>query len=347
MRILAAYTPQECPKKSSGVGRLGCPRQSVHIALQRFDMKLPLLRRAAPALACLLLLANYCPAWAVESANITSVQVAPDLKQISIKCDGPVGKHSAFVIQKPYRLVLDLDSTGLGKIPPKINVGRNPLNEIRLGYANSRARVVMDFGDHPVPSFKVDKQSGGILVSLGVKAGAWKPRLEEKPVAQLPRNPVQPKAVAPAPATQKPDSSKVSVKSAGVTDDLIFVELASKKDPKLTYRVVIDLDVEELQVRQATVSDAQGHVKRFDLASNSKPGNESGVPSIGPTVGPRRTAGPTAAPSQDHPKFKWGTHAGEKAPTQAVRANLNAGPPIRVERFEPRPTHHSGVAEEG
>ena len=152
------------------------PQRSVLMPLERVDMNFPLSRYGAPLLACCLLMANYGPAWAAESANITSVQVAPDLKQISIKCDGPVGKHSAFVIQKPYRLVLDMESTGLGKIPTKINVGRNPLNEIRLGYANSRARVVMDFGDNPVPSFKVDKQSNGILVSLGVKAGAWQPR---------------------------------------------------------------------------------------------------------------------------------------------------------------------------
>jgi hypothetical protein len=309
-------------------------------------MKLSLLRHSAPVLACLLLIANYCPAWAAESANITAVQVAPDLKQISIKCDGPVGRHSAFVIQKPYRLVLDLDATGLGKIPAKINVGRTPLNEIRLGYANSRARVVMDFGDNPVPSFKVDKQSNGILVSLGVKAGAWQPRPAAKPAAQLQRNPVQPKAVAPAPAPQKADTSQISVKTAGVTDDLIFVELASKKDPKRTYRVVIDLDIEELQVRQATVSDAQGRLKSFDLAS-SKPGNEIAVPSIRPSVGPRRTAGPTAAPSQDHPKFKWGVHAGEKRQVQPQAAKLNAGPPIRVERFEPQRLQHAVVAEDG
>jgi AMIN domain len=294
-------------------------------------------------------MANYGSAWAAESANITSVQVAPDLKQISIRCDGPVGKHSAFVIQKPYRLVLDLDSTGLGKIPPKINVGRNPLNEIRVGYANSRARVVMDFGDHPVPSFKIDKQSNSILVSLGVKAGAWQPKPAPKPAAQLQKDPVQPKAVAPAPLTQKVDHSKVSVKTAGVTDDLIFVELASKKDPKLTYRVVIDVDVEELQVRQATVSDAQGRLRSFDLAS-SKSGNETAASSIKPSVGPRRTAGPTAASSVNHPKFKWGVQAGENRPRPAVRANLNAGPPIRVirvERFEPQPIQHTVAAEEG
>lgn len=346
MRILAAYTLQECPETSPGVGRLGCPRQSVLIAHQRVDMKLSLLRHSVPALACLLLMAHCGQARAAESANITSVQVAPDLKQVSIKCDGPVGKHSAFVIQKPYRLVLDLDSTGLGKIPPKINVGRNPLNEIRLGYANSRARVVMDFGDHPVPSFKVDKQGNGILVSLGATSGAWQPRPAAKPAAQVQRNPVQPKAVVPAPVAQKADSSKLSVKSAGVTEDLIFVELASKKDPKLTYRVVIDVDVEELQVRQATVSDALGNVKRFDLAS-SKSGNETDMPSIKPTVGPRRTAGPTAAPSGDHAKFKWGVHAGENRQVKPQAAKLNAGPPIRVERFEPQRLQHTVAAEEG
>jgi hypothetical protein len=309
-------------------------------------MNFQLSRYGAPLLACLLLLANYCPARAAESATITAVQVAPDLKQISIKCDGPVGKHSAFVIQKPYRLVLDMESTGLGKIPTKINVGGNPLNEIRLGYANSRARVVMDFGDHPVPSFKVDKQSNGILVSLGVKAGAWQPRPAAKPAAQLQKAPVQPKAVTAAPLTQKTDSSKVSVKTAGVTDELIFVELASKKDPKRTYRVVIDLDVDELQVRQATVSDAQGHVKRFDLAS-SKPGNETAVPSIRPSVGPRRTAGSTSAPSMDPPKFKWGVHAGEKSQVQPQAAKLNSGGPLRVQTFQPRPLQHKVAADEG
>ena len=148
------------------------------------------------------------------------------------------------------------------------------------------------------------------------------------------------------PPPQKADSSKVSVKTAGVTDDLIFVELASKKDPKRTYRVVIDVDVEALQVRQATVSDAQGRLKSFDLAS-SKSGNETAVPSIKPSVGPRRTAGPTAAPSGDHPKFKWGVHAGENRQVKPQAAKLNAGPPIRVERFEPQRIQHTVAAEEG
>jgi AMIN domain len=294
--------------------------------------------------ACLILTANYGPTWAAEQVNITSVQVAPDLKHISIKCDGPVGRHSTFVIQKPYRLVLDLESTGLGKIPAKIHVGRNPVNEIRLGYANSRARIVVDFGENPVPPFKVDKQSNSLLVNLGVKAGAWQPKPAPKPAAKLQKDPVQPKAVAQAPATKKADSSTVSVKSAGVADDLVFVELVHKKDPKRTYRLVIDLDVEELQVRQASVSDGQGHLKRFDLSS-SQSDNESSSPAVQPRVGPRRAAGPTATPSGEVPKFKWGDQPGEKRQPQAVK--LNAGGPLRVETYQPRPLQHKVTADEG
>jgi hypothetical protein len=298
----------------------------------------------ATLLILLFLIATCGHVGAAEPAKITSVQVAPDLKQISISCDGPVGRHSAFVIQKPHRLVLDLESTGLGKIPNKINVGKSPVNEIRLGYANSRARVVVDFGDHPVPSFKIDRQAHSLVVSLGVKAGAWQPKPAAKPTAQLPKEPVQPKAVAPIPAAPAANSSAVSVKTAGTEDNLVFVELANKKDPKRTYRLVVDLDVEKLQVRQATVSDSQGNMKKFDGVA-SKAGIETPPAPEELSVGPRRTAGPTASPSPEHPKFKWGVQAGEKA--QRPTAKLNAAPPIRVERFEPQRIQHGGAAEDG
>ena len=97
---------------------------------------------------------------------------------------------------------------------------------------NSRARVVVDFGDHPAPSFRIDRQNNGLLVNLEPRVGAWQPKPVAKPAAELPKDPVQPKAVVSAPAAPEVRSSKVSVKTAGVKDDLVFVELASKKDPK-------------------------------------------------------------------------------------------------------------------
>jgi AMIN domain len=307
-------------------------------------MKSPSSLYRAALTVCLFFVASLGQVCLAQSVNITSVKVSPDLKRISISCDGPVGKHSAFVIQKPCRLVLDLQSTGLGRTPTRIKVGRGPLDEIRLGYANSRARVVVDFGDHPVPSFKIDKVTNGLLVNLGVKAGAWQPRPKPKPAAQSQSKLVPPKTVASSPASPAVNSSSVSVKTASVKDDQVFVELASKKDPKHTYRVVVDLDVDQLLVRQATVSDNQGHVKRFDFALNKSAGE---TPTLfqKPSVGPRKAAGPTAAPSEAPAKFKWGVQAGENTQQPAVR--LNAGPPIRVERFEPQRIQRRGVAEEG
>ena len=155
----------------------------------------------------------------------------------------------------------------------------------------------------------------------------------QSPRLQPPTDPVQPKAVVSAPAYPEAPGSKVSVKTAGVKDNLVFVELASKKDPKRTYRVVIDLDLEELQVRQASVSDDQGHLKRFDMASSVRDNNLAG-PTMKSSVGPRATVGPTATPSGGPSKFKWGVQAGENKQPEA--AKLNAAGPIRVERFELR-----------
>ena len=197
-------------------------------------MKSPSSRYRAALLMSLLLVTTHSQVWGLESQSITSVQVAPDFKQISIGCDGPVGKLSSFVLKKPYRIVLDMESTGLGNVPTKINVGGNFINEIRLGHENSRARVVVDFGDRPTPSFTLHRQNNVLLVSLKPKVGALQPRPSAKPAAQPLTDPVQPKAVVSAPAYPEAPSSKVSVKTAGVKDNLVFVELASKKDPKRT-----------------------------------------------------------------------------------------------------------------
>ncbi len=296
-------------------------------------MKSPSSLYRAALLMNLLLVTTHSQVWGLESRSITSVQVAPDFKEISIGCDGPIGKLSSFVLKKPYRIVLDMESTGLGNVPTRINVGGNFINEIRLGHENSRAQVVVDFGERPTPSFTLRRQNNVLLVSLKPKVGALQPRPATKP-AVIPRtDPVQPKAVVSAPAYPEAPGSKVSVKTAGVKDNLVFVELASKKDPKRTYQVVIDLDLEELQVRQASVSDDLGHLRRFDLASSVRDNNLART-TMKSNAGPRATVGPTATPSGGPAKFKWGVQAGENKQPEAAKSN--AGGPIRVERFELR-----------
>ncbi len=98
--------------------------------------------------------------------NITNVQVSPDLSHVIIRSDGPLGKCNAFVMEKPSRLVIDFEGTALGAMPSKIRVGRDPLDEIRLGYNNSRARMVMDFGSNPVPEYGIDRRDDFLVVAL-------------------------------------------------------------------------------------------------------------------------------------------------------------------------------------
>ena len=54
---------------------------------------------------------------AAGSPSITNVKVAHDLRSVTIFGDQDLGRHHAFVIKEPYRLVLDFESTGLGRVP--------------------------------------------------------------------------------------------------------------------------------------------------------------------------------------------------------------------------------------
>ncbi len=68
-----------------------------------------------------------------------------------------------------------------------------------------------------------------------------------------------------------------------MSDDLIFVELADRKDPTRAYRLVMDFDYDSLQLRTATFSDASGNVKRFDMALNPASGEAPFVSSKPPS----------------------------------------------------------------
>lgn len=281
-----------------------------------------------------------------DSATITGVQVSPDLRQLVVKFDGPAGKHSAFVIQGPYRLVLDFEDTGLAKVANRINIGRAPIDSIRLGQGNGRARVVIDFGDHAVPPFRIDRQASAVIVSLasgpglpGTPTTRTVPTVHEGapsrplPVAKKPSGiprPEAPKAKAPETQPSPKKASGMSVKSAGMAENFVFVEIVDQKDPKRTYRLVIDMDREELNVRGATLSDPKGNVKRFQVTSSeggqlqTQPAPERPEPKVNSVVTSEATSGGKG-------KFKWGLRSSESA-TDSEGSDKSG--PLRIERFE-------------
>ncbi len=302
------------------------------------------------------------PVWA-ESGEITSVQVAQDLSRISIYSQGHLGKHSAFVIDKPYRLVIDFDSATIGNIKNRIRVEHPPINEIRLGYHNNRARVVVDFGENPVPPYHIEHSGDLIVVSLGKTSGIRpvdKPvRMEPAPKKPVPkqadRTPHSSKQVAqPSPEATIPaspphladsqapaaesgddDDAKIVVKNAGVKSSLVYVELVNKTDPRISYRLILDLDLDRLSIRSASLSDAKGNIKKFHVTKTETEKLNSSPTSNRFTSGPKRDGRSVLTVSA--PDFS-GTRSDtnqDKAPNLAKPPP--SGWPLRIEAFHPQP----------
>jgi hypothetical protein len=256
---------------------------------------------AVPLGLILLLLSNN--ANGAATGFLTDVKIAQDQKRIVIKHEGDLGKHAAFVIERPHRLVVDFSSTALGKTPRKINVNGREIREIRLGQTPSRARLVVDFGSNPVPAFRIQRMDGALLVMLGSSIA---PRSAQGPGASAERERTassfgKSKSV---PESAKSQASPLAVKRAGIEDDLVYVELVDKNKPGKTYRLVVDCSLRKLAVRHASLSDEAGMLRRFDLAENSAAKEDDSTARITAEKGPRRI-GEHSRPFV-RAKFHWG-----------------------------------------
>lgn len=267
--------------------------------------------------ACMLILTGFAP-WgiAAEPGTITAVRLSPDMKSLSIQHDGRVGNCSSFVMQNPYRLVIDINEAQPARIPSKIPVPGASVSEIRLGYANSRTRVVVDFGNNPVPAFNLVKGVREIRVNLGrgvalQGANSATPGKREQVKPAAPK-PATPKLAAPPPSATKKNTSPLTVKSARADKNRVLLELAENHNPGKTYVLAVEMDTQDLNVRGATLRDDKGTVKRFQLSAA-----KDGLPGVRvETVSPWDTMGkqsPESSPLPGKPRFKWGLKADSEA----------------------------------
>lgn len=298
-----------------------------------------------------------------DQGEITSVQVAPDLSHVSIHSNGPLGKHSAFVIDRPYRLVIDFESTAIGNTKSKVRIDKGMLIEIRLGYNKGRARVVIDFGEHPVPPFHIDRNGDAFVVALGQtppiqeervtarpepnakKQSQQKPpekptaavQTQSKPIAPQPMPAPDSKPVSLSKFQQHGDDSTVVIKDAGIKSNLVFVELVHKDDPRISYRLIVDLDIEELNIRSASMSDAKGNLKKFQISRTETEKLTQSRQESPVIAGPRRhlTTGPRT-PLEASPRIasqpKLSTNS-----QQSSAQNAAGGWPLKIEQFQPQP----------
>jgi hypothetical protein len=258
------------------------------------------------------------------AGKITAVDLAPDGTRISVTLQGPVGKDVAFVMEQPYRLVIDFPNTSLGQVARKIPGQLYPVREVRMGENESRARLVADFGSTPVPPFKINRIGDRVFVLFqngANRADAWR-QGEDMPRVS---------AKAPAYHSARPLSQQVRpsvvVRKASVHGHLISLDLASPRPGGPRHRLVLDCDPEDLSVRNATISDASGSVKRFDLVRRSSPGTDSEPVARGPIKGDQsRVAERTPVR-----KFKWGMPATSE---RQLRSPEEKRGPFRLEELK-------------
>lgn len=262
--------------------------------------------------------------------TITGVDLSPDGKRLCLRFTGAAGKHMAFVMERPYRLVVDFLDTSLGQVRRRIPGESPSLAEVRMGQHDSQARMVADFGSNPVPPFKINRVGDRVFIVFqggAVRTEARKEVLDSSPVRGKTGSR---SSVLAARTTPRSRTSALAVRKARVEGNLIFLELASALAGGRRYRLVLDCDLQDLSVRNATVSDASGAVKRFDFV---KAGDSGAVQKAeveatkGPTKGDERIRGKHVSAQ----KFKWGLPAAFRKDLTPTAEKTG---PFRLEGFK-------------
>ncbi len=291
-------------------------------------MNLVRLISSAGTFACLTLIAMVSSAGA-ESGRIVGVRIAPDLANVEVQVDGQVGRHLTQTLERPNRLVIDFESAALGKLPGRIKIGRECVDEIRLGQHESRARLVIDFGENPVPRFNVLRQNQLIMVNLGKEQPAAVPagiNSAGDPAGRPSRPQISSSSSKPAEKAK----SRVAVKQAGVSKDGIVMDVADRKEPKKAYRLNIDLDQNTLQVNKATLSDKSANLKQSQLPSTREiPVMTSGSLSL--SGGPKKDWANSAAQPERRNQFKWGARTSE--PTNPGQPQVVRRGPFKMNEY--------------
>ncbi len=284
---------------------------------------------------CILMIVGYAHyGMAAEEGIISGVKLAPDLTHIVIQHNGRIGSCSTFVIGPSVQAGIGrrFDPV-LQKLPGKVKVDRAPINEIRLGYANSRVRVVVDFGDNPVPSFQIEKGDREIRLNMGKRLALGVDR-PDKPEKRTVRAPSWAKAAASTDSPKRAVAA-MKVKSARVDDNRVVLELADTQTPDKAYLLTVEMDRQDFKVRGATLRDNYGTVQRFDRRTAKDGISRVKVETVEPWDRMGAAGEDRAQYSDGKAKFKWGLQSAQHA-HRTVPGPTRKGA-FQVERFVLKP----------
>ncbi len=271
----------------------------------------------------------------LSAGTITDLHVGPDGRHVIVKVDGLAGDHNAFTLRSPSRLVVDFDETAIGSVPARRVVKRGPIREVRIGYADGRARLVIDFGARSGLPYKVHKEANRVLIAFAKPresearaAASRKPSARATPAVHAKRE-VKPKRPARAAVNRNGARGALLLKSAGMEGDRIVLELARSDGRGGPAKLTVRVDLEKFEIEKAVLVDRQG--RRAALAPSRKHDNDVEFTDSDEAKPEKKAARSGPVRSQEQKKYRWGmpavrTRGPVKEPPAARR------PPLRLER---------------
>jgi len=123
--------------------------------------------------------------------------------------NGPIGDYTAFKLQNPPRLVVDIMDVGNLYPSTTLDVDSPLLTKVRLGQHPDKVRFVLDVPTPDVPPYEIEKKENKLVVTLSPlivpPVVAEVKRIEEKPPEVVPPPPpAPPPALPPPPAVAPP-----------------------------------------------------------------------------------------------------------------------------------------------
>jgi len=264
------------------------------------------------ALSLLLATGVSTPVAAETTGSIEGIHVAPDMSKLTIKCQGHLGEHTARAIGNPYRLVIDFKHARMGnRLSGRARYDRQRIREVRVGQHHGGVRVVADFGGHPVPRYAFVKSGNDLVVKFGEPAIPSSEVESPKRIAVSGgKRSSSDKSITPPAHTQAKGKSRLAVRAVELDNELVSLDIADTRNPGRKCRLVLEVDMDQLKVRRASLSNDQGKLSTVNLSDASQSWTGVAQAKRGPTRGPAPTppmAGPRAAP-------KWNLPAGGAQP---------------------------------
>ncbi|MFH1117227.1 MAG: AMIN domain-containing protein [Pseudomonadota bacterium] len=294
------------------------------------------MRNCPSTLPVALLFAVILAASAVSAGeDLAKVTASPDLRRVVIESSGIIGRYNAFELERPPRLVIDIDGVKPGKEAKTIPPERTGGLRIQVSESRSGTHVVLDFGGGPVPSHRIRHMDNYLIVFLGTwrAPSAGTPSTEGAEVSK-------PKPKAPAvrhvESTEKRNGtgsnlSDLTIKSAQVMDGIIVLKVADRANPDRLFRINLGVNLDRLGFVSAGIyplSVNPGPVRQPQGDPRGEAANgEQGL------KGPRKTSEPAvSAPASGLPNA--GLPGGGSGSTKRSSAS---GP-----RKSPAPPNTSG-----